>query len=224
MDRPSERRFRADWHRKAFVEHCGRVPEEWPGARSDAWWLFFEPWSEALAEAEVTAAEFEAASKRLAKAPPFDAKKHLFAILEQVEQLRRAGMAAGPPADDPAVLSAGCPDCGGRTGLASRRLVVRVGGGPEQEVGVAFPCLCPMGRQQAARFRRDNPRGLDLAEWHSLWLADASHASWPPLPPRGRRRALGGWRLKGGHEVAIVRCLDDVLLPEPAGVASAPAF
>lgn len=159
-DRPRpERTLRADWHRKAFVDHCGRVPDDFPNPRSEAWWLFFEPWSDALSEQAVTLREFEAASKRVAADPPFDAKGHLKAILARVARIRAEGLPVDHDRASAELASRDCPECDGQ-GITSRDHE-RAGYG---RITVLYYChRCPMGRWLKQAHAKD-PKGVRLQD------------------------------------------------------------
>jgi hypothetical protein len=186
----------------------------------------YRPWIHWWRRHRVAVAEARALSLMIKEAPPAqrrDPDNHLYLLGRALKTLREEG---GPPADgdapaaaasyrDPAAASAGCPDCGGASGLALRRLDVAIGGGAARELSVTLGCLCPLGRLQLARERQGSPRAIDLADWPSLWLAGHRHHTWPEEPAPGRRRILGGWHRPGGVEIRILRCTaPEVLLPD----------
>lgn len=128
---------------------------DWP-ALLDPFW---EPMIEGLNERRATESEAFAATKGLALAAPRFLDANRIAVLEAIDEARRADRLARP-----FPIEHACPECSGG-GFAVRRFrTIR----KEREVVMQAACWCPCGAgrrlMNTHREQKDGLRLLDLAE------------------------------------------------------------
>jgi hypothetical protein len=134
-----------DWINGFLARHKVRFdPHDWPESPEE-FREFARMWVTALATAQATEAEADAASVQLAGSPPQYRRDHIPAVLAVIKERRaQAGGSAASDRESARSESKGCPHCGGE-GLAtvyhpapSRELRV--------PATVAAHCSCPHGR------------------------------------------------------------------------------
>jgi hypothetical protein len=178
-----------DWIVGFLLRHRARLaPPDWPAASAAEEWLeFIKGWVTALALKEVTEAEADLASQRLAANPPNWRREHIPAVLAGVEAIRKE---QGSPAavatnrEGAEAASRACERCGGG-GLATVWHPLPDDTTQSPRTTAAY-CVCQAGRWVENVHRTAYPevrkRFVDLADvlaGRSAWLVDEPGA--PPL-------------------------------------------
>ena len=181
-----------DWIVAFLDRHRARfAPADWPRPEaSEELREFVKGWITAFALREVTEAEADLASQRLATSPPTWRREHvpaLLAIVEEIRKERGGPVSVATTREAAEAVSKDCTYCGG-AGLTT---VWHPAPDPANGVPpttVAY-CVCPVGRWIENAHRRSFPdarkRFADLADVHagkSRWLAEA-----PDCPELARR-------------------------------------
>jgi hypothetical protein len=177
-----------------FLErHRARfAPNDWPDpdSKPEDWIEFVKGWVTAFALKQISEAEADEASRRLALDPPQWRRDHVPAVVKAVEALR--GAKAGPPvaSDDRAAAVAAsrdCPGCSG-SGYGSAVDAARTQAtGHEVRVACLCPCACPMSRWVERQLAQSDAETLRRLKSAGPWA----------VAPDGDdfdARCLGRWR------------------------------
>ena len=173
-----------DWIMGFLDRHQARfAPHDWPAdGATEEWREFTKGWITALALRQVTEAEADDASSRLAARPPAWRREHIPAILEAIEAIRQERSGPAPQAmtrervEHESKAAAHCGG-GGLTSVWHPRPdpIAKV---PET---LAAYCICPMGRW-IERIHRDHFPDV-RARWIDLADVLAGRSEWRIDPP-----------------------------------------